>query len=278
MPVTATPRVIDGIRCFAPQTAESYDGYPSAGFDVTVEVEEASFWCRSRNRLILHLMRRHAPLGRRIKFLEIGCGTGNVLRTLRELRGVQLMGSEVYLGGLRHAQKRLKDVEFIQLDATDMPFVDEFDVIGAFDVLEHIPDDALVMRNVWRALVPGGLLLVTVPQYPWMWSRLDEIVRHQRRYTRAQLRARIADAGLEVVWLSAYFCALFPLMAIRRALPERLPAGDTRAEFDAHVRLPALLNGVCDAMTRLDEWAVRARLALPFGGSLVAVARRPAPS
>jgi SAM-dependent methyltransferase len=275
MPETSHPRVIDGIRCYAPEIAESYASYPAEGFDVTVQVEEASFWCRSRNRLVRQLMRRHAPQGRRVKFLEIGCGTGNVLRGLRELPDVHLTGSEVYLGGLRHAQQRFTGIDFIQMDATAMPFADEFDVIGAFDVLEHIDDDVSVLRNVHRALVPGGLLLVTVPQYPWMWSRLDEVVRHRRRYTRSQISARIRQAGLDLVWVSAFFCTVFPLMLIRRAVPSREAAGDTAREFDAHVRLSPVLNTVLSAATRLDEWAIRAGCSLPFGGSLVVVARRP---
>jgi SAM-dependent methyltransferase len=275
MPLTDPPRVIDGIRCYAPQMAESYEGYPAAGFDVTVEVEERSFWCRSRNRLVLDLVRRYAPARRPLKLLEIGCGTGNVLRRLRELPGLELTGSEAYLGGLRHAQRRLPDVEFIQMDATAMPFIDELDLVGAFDVLEHIDDDVAVLRNVRRALIPGGLLLLTVPQYPWMWSRLDEIVRHRRRYTRSGLGSRLSEAGLERVFLSSFFCILFPLMALRRLLPDRQPADDDAAEFESHVRFPRLLNATFDLAMRLDEWAIRAGLRLPFGGSLVAVARRP---
>jgi hypothetical protein len=87
MPETSQPRVIDGIRCYAPEMAESRESQPAAGFDVTVQVEEASFWCRSR--------------------------TGNVLRRLCELPTVALTGSEVCLGVLgspirRDASPRLQ--------------------------------------------------------------------------------------------------------------------------------------------------------------------------
>ncbi len=277
MSVTADGRVIDGITCYAPDLAESYDSYPSEGFDVTVEGEERSFWCRSRNRLLVHLLRRFAPRDRPVKLLEIGCGTGNVLSALRQLPNFELTGSEIYLNGLKHAQRRLPDVRFVQLDATNMPFRDEFDVIGAFDVLEHIEDDVRVAEHAYAALRPGGLFVVTVPQYPWMWSDLDEIVKHQRRYTRGQLVGRLTGAGFEILRCTSFVSTLFPAMAAVRLLSSRQPAAerDTRQAFDNQVRLSGPTNAFCDAAMRVDEALIALGASLPFGGSLAVVARRP---
>ena len=275
MAVTAKGRVIDDITCYAPDVAEDYGSYPADGFDVTVQVEEASFWCRSRNRLVRQLLQRFAPAGGPVRFLEIGCGTGNVLKNLRQLVGVQLTGSEIYLGGLRHARTRLPDVTFIQVDATAMPFDGEFDVIGAFDVIEHIADDGLVLQNIHRSLVPDGVVIITVPQYPWMWSRLDEIVHHQRRYTRRDLSSKLVAAGFRLEYVSSFVMFLFPLMAVSRVSSRSRSANpDSKAEFTSEVQLPPLLNRVFDAVMRLDEWLIRRGVSLPFGGSLVAVARK----
>lgn len=277
MSVLSEGQVIDGITCYAPAIAESYDSYPSEGFDVTAEVEGRSFWCRSRNRLLLSLLRRFAPRDRPVKLLEIGCGTGNVLSALRQLPNFELTGSEIYLNGLKHAQRRLPDVRFIQLDATDMPFRDEFDVVGAFDVLEHIPDDARVAQQSFAALRPGGLFVVTVPQYQWMWSDLDEIVKHQRRYSRRQLLDLLTGAGFEIQLCTSFVSTLFPAMAAVRILSRRQPAGqrDTREAFDNQVRLSGPANTFCDAAMHVDEALIRLGAALPFGGSLAVVARRP---
>jgi SAM-dependent methyltransferase len=266
--------VIDGIRCYAPSIATAHDNYPSEGFDVTVEVEETSFWCRSRNRLVVSLLQRYAPRRTNLRMLEIGCGTGTVLSALRHLPGVRLTGSEIYLSGLHHAQRRLPDVEFIQLDATAMPFIDEFDVIGAFDVLEHIADDERVMGNVFRALTGGGVFLVTVPQYQWMWSELDELVKHQRRYGRRQLVTRLERAGFEVEYSGSFVSTLFPLMAFKRLLSRRAARENTREAFAEHVQLSPLINRTFDRVMRVDEYLVSHGVSLPFGGSLVAVARK----
>ncbi|MGH7738652.1 MAG: class I SAM-dependent methyltransferase, partial [bacterium] len=111
-----------------------------------------------------------------MKFFEIGCGTGFVLQALeRETAGLELFGSEIHLEGLRYARERLARTELFQMDAQHIPFRNEFGGIGLFDVLEHIADDQAVLRQVHQALVPGGGLVVTVPQHAFLWSRVDEL-------------------------------------------------------------------------------------------------------
>ena len=268
---------IDGFRCYAPALAVDYGDYPREGFDVTAEIEARSFWCRTRNRVVRLMFERFADRSRPLDVLEIGCGTGNVLTALRGIANLRLTGSEIYLQGLRHARTRLPDVEFIQLDATDIPFRETFDVIGAFDVLEHITDDEQVIREVHDALRPEGLFIVTVPQYQWMWSQLDEIVHHKRRYGRSALVSKLHAAGFDVLYTTSFVTTLFPLMAAIRLRDKsrRVPPVTGTADFTSQVDLPASLNTLFDWVMRIDESLLKASLSLPFGGSLLAVARRP---
>ena len=207
--------------------------------------------------------------------LELGCGIGGVLTELATHPNLTLTGSEIYLHGLRYARTRLPQIEFIQLDATTMVFSTAFEVIGAFDVLEHIEDDGTAIARVHQALTPGGTFLVTVPQYPSMWSRLDDLVHHKRRYTRRELTSKLRRAGFELPYVGSFVSTLFPLMLASRLLPKRTPKNAALADqFQAEVQFPPLLNAVFDRVMRVDEAAVRMGLSLPFGGSLVAVARK----
>jgi SAM-dependent methyltransferase len=267
--------MIDGFRCYAPAQAMDYGDYPSEGFDVTAQVEANSFWCRARNRVLNTIFARFANRERSLDMLEIGCGTGTVLSSLRTRGNLRLTGSEIYLRGLRYARTRLPEVEFIQLDATNIPFREAFDVVGAFDVLEHIDADELVMRQAFGALRPGGLFVVTVPQYQWMWSQLDELVHHKRRYSRRGLLAKLRAAGFDVVYTTSFVTVLFPLMAAARWRDRGRAGRAARAEFEFHVDLPDPLNRLFDWVMRIDEALLKAGLSLPFGGSLLAVARRP---
>jgi SAM-dependent methyltransferase len=269
-------QTIDGFRCYAPERAFEETDYPTSGFDVSRQVEDTSFWCRSRNRLIGSLVDRYIGSERPVRMLELGCGIGGVLTELVTHPNLSLTGSEIYLHGLRYARVRLPQVDFIQLDATTMPFKSEFEAIGAFDVLEHIDADETAIGRVYEALTPGGLFLVTVPQYPSMWSRLDELVHHKRRYTRVELTGKLARAGFDVVYVGSFVCTLFPLMRLSRLLPRRQTGGQANeaSQFQAEVRFSPLVNSIFDRVMRVDELAVRAGLSLPFGGTLVAVARK----
>ena len=111
-------------------------------------VEEESFWFRSRNRLIIQLVTEFAELGGR--FLEIGCGTGFVLRALARECGQQVTGTELFAEGLEYAQHRVPEADFAEIDARVIPYEGAFDVVGAFDVLEHI-DMTLALCSVCTA-------------------------------------------------------------------------------------------------------------------------------
>lgn len=277
--MSASYEMIDGFRCYAPAVAREGTDYPLDGFEVTAAVEARSFWCRSRNRIVRHLFDRFVARDRPVDVLEIGCGIGGVIQELRRIPNLRLTGSEVYLQGLKYARQKLPDVQFIQLDATDIPFSSEFDVICAFDVIEHIDADVRVMAEVYDALRPGGLFLITVPQYAWMWGRLDEIVQHKRRYSRSELHRKLLETGFHIQRTSSFVSFLFPFMLASR-LRDRFRSAPTgsetvKAEFDAQVNLPRPLNWTFDKVMRGDEFLIRCGVDLPFGGSLLTVACRP---
>jgi SAM-dependent methyltransferase len=266
---------IDGFRCYAPALALECADYPSEGFDVTAEVEANSFWCRSRNRILRQIIERVTDRSRQLAMLEIGCGIGGVIAELRLVPNLRLTGSELYVQGLRYARSRFPDVDFIQLDATAMPFRNEFDVVGAFDVLEHIESDDRAIHGVHDALRPGGLFVVTVPQYQWMWSRLDELVHHKRRYSRWEILAKLRASGFDVLSSSSFVTTLFPAMVASRLLSRRRPTKtNVKEAFASEVTLPPAASRFCDWVMRIDELALRAGISLPFGGSLLVVARK----
>lgn len=275
-PVAPAPFTeIDGIRCYAPAVAVDYTDYPSGGFDVTADVEARSFWCRTRNRVLTQVFERFTDRSRPIEVLEIGCGIGGVIGALRQLGNLRLTGSEIYIQGLKYARKKMPDVDFIQLDATDIPFRDAFDVVGAFDVIEHIDQDEFVMRQVWQALRPDGLFIVTVPQYQWMWGRLDTLVHHKRRYSRRELTDKLRRAGFDVIYTTSFVTMLFPFMALSRLRDRGAAASaDATTDFSDRVTLPGPINQLFDWIMRIDEGLLRLGATLPFGGSLLAVARR----
>jgi SAM-dependent methyltransferase len=258
-----------GIPVLAPAVS---DGFDPASFDMLAEAEERSFWFRQRNALITETLRRYAPEAD--SFLEIGCGNGYVLQAVRDqFPATAVAGAELHPEGLAYARARLPGVPLLQLDARALPFREEFAAIGAFDVIEHIDDDRAALASMHAALVPGGTLLVTVPQHQWLWSRADDAAHHQRRYSRPLLAGRLAEAGFEILTTTSFVTTLLPLMAASRILERRRTAPyDEMREHRSAERAGPLLERPLMAERALIRRGVR----LPAGGSLLAVARRPA--
>lgn len=264
------PEMRDGIPCFAPGLAASEAGFPQAHFAGLAALEAGHFWFRVRNRIILDALAAALPGPGR--FLEIGCGTGFVLEGIAAARpDLDVAGSEIAAGALGFAAGRVGRAALVQMDARAIPFAAEFDGIGLFDVLEHIPEDRAVLAEVHRALKPGGALIITVPQHPALWSRMDEISHHVRRYTWADLRAKLEAAGFAVLRRSAFMTALAPAMWLSRRFGA---AGAETSDGMEEMRINPTLNAVLGTVLEAERRLIRAGLRLPFGGSLLAVARR----
>lgn len=233
-------------------------------------LEESNFWFRARNRLILWALRRYAPSF--TGFLEVGCGTGYVLQGVANaFPGAGICGTEAQTEGLQFAASRVPRATFLQMDARRMPFDREFDVIGAFDVIEHIGEDETVLAQMHRALRPGGHLLLTVPQHPFLWSEYDVRAHHVRRYTGGELRQKLARAGFETVKMTSFVSVLLPLMMLSR-LTRRTESPD----YDplAELRIGRVTNALLELALDIERAVIRAGVPLPVGGSLLAVARR----
>lgn len=265
------PSIVEGFFTFHPDSARDANG-EAARFLRLKEVEPDSFWFQSRNRLLVWALRRYFTTAK--TFLEIGCGTGFVLRGIHQaFPQMSLSGSEALSGILPSARRRLPDALLYQMDARQIPFQEEFDVIGAFDVLEHIADDVQVLSQIFQATRPGGGILITVPQHPFLWSPLDDIAHHQRRYTRKDLLRKVHGAGFEVVRATSFVSLLLPLMAAARIRLRRKGTPNPLEEHSKSRPVRMLLERVMD----MERGMIQMGIGLPAGGSLLVVARRATP-
>jgi SAM-dependent methyltransferase len=266
------PETTDGFTAFAPALASENEGFREEYFAELAALEPTSFWFRARNELILWSIATYFPGAQRI--LEIGTGTGYVLSGIRSaFPASELSGSEIFAAGLAFAARRVPSAHLYQMDARNIPFRDHFDVIGAFDVLEHINDDAAVLNEVARALRPGGGFIVSVPQHPALWSPQDDHALHVRRYTSSRLRRTVEAAGFEVLRMTSFVSLLLPLQFLSRA---RVRQGEPGAAVDAmgDLRQPRALNTALGAVMMVERHLIRAGVSFPAGGSLLMIGRR----
>ncbi len=211
--------------------------------------------------------------------LDIGCGAGNMIHHLARYGRVQ--GVEVDARPVAMARARGYDVR--QGDATrGIPFGDaSFDLVTALDVIEHVDDDAAILREAYRVARPRGILAISTPAFQSLWSYNDDINGHKRRYAPHELRARVERAGFRVRRLTFGFFLVFPLSAPLILLRNRLGA---KKQLRSHHLSPdeyqvemepvsPAVNTILRAIGRIEA-ALVARADLPVGTSLMCIAEK----
>jgi trans-aconitate methyltransferase len=214
------------------------------------------------------LARRLAGPERR-RILEVGCGTGAMVPVLSTYGTVTGMDSSEE--ATTHCKALFPASAFVTGTVPDDVPREAFDVVAALDVLEHIGDDVGALETLGDALVPGGLLMVTVPAYGWLWGPHDELNHHVRRYSRRDLRAAVEAAGFEVERTTYFNSLLFPVAAAVRLARRYLIR---HQEATADLAVPG--RTVNELLTRVfaAERRVLRHVDLPFGVSVLALARR----
>ncbi|HEX5010974.1 MAG TPA: class I SAM-dependent methyltransferase [Planctomycetota bacterium] len=246
----------------------------TAEFDRMFAIEATHWWYRGRRSLVRGALDRHAPARRPLALLDVACATGMSFRFLADygdIRGIDISDETIRLCGQRGIRRIVKG------DAMRLPFAaGSFDVVLALDAFEHFEDDVAAMRETLRVLRPGGLLVCTVPAFMALWSPHDEAYHHHRRYRRPQLRQRLATAGYDVLRSSYSSMTLFlPVLALRRWRRWRGERPGEPPSSDFAVPFPAPVEWLASAITTA-EVAAEQHVNLPFGVSLLAVARKPA--
>ena len=268
------------------------------------ELEERHWWFVGRRAIVDSLLSDrlgNAP-GRDRRILDVGCGTGGMLPILSKYGHVTGIDSEPL--ALDYCRKRgITDVH----PQDSFRAGAEYDVVTLFDVLEHVPGEANFLATMRGYLKPGGLLVVTVPAFEFLWSRHDDLNRHQRRYTRRGLVSVLENAGFEVERSSYFNTLLFPGAAAVRLMsgggrggggrggsvggggsPDGLAASE-RGDSPANARRErAEADNGDEALKQLriggsnrflagvfaSERHLLRHLNLPFGVSLYAIARK----
>ncbi|NNL64756.1 MAG: class I SAM-dependent methyltransferase [Myxococcales bacterium] len=246
--------------------------YPEDGNAFYRQLEEDSFWFRHRNACLLAALGRLPPEG---AIHDVGGGNGFVARALQDA-GYDTTLVEPGPVGAENARKLgVKKVIEATLEEADL---DEGSLaaIGIFDVLEHMPDEAGFLDGLHRHLRPGGRLYLTVPAYDALWSGEDEFAGHHRRYGRGALAATLTRAGFDVEYLSHIFWLLPLPILLFRAIPSRLGlhrSGNTPARQREHGAGGGIANRAISAALSFEPRAIAAGRRIPFGGSLLCVAR-----
>ncbi|MGC1497455.1 MAG: class I SAM-dependent methyltransferase [Sulfitobacter sp.] len=199
--------------------------------------------------------------------VDLGCGPGVQLESWRAY-------ADRVVGIDQHAEQVDENifddgVELVTDDVTDLPFADDsVDLVLALDVLEHVPDVA-VLQQAARVLKPGGTMLVSVPAFQWLWSFRDEGAGHLRRYTKSQICQRVEQAGMQVCRVRYYQFFLFPLVVLSRKLGKT-----SKVTRDAEDFPPGVVNTIFRTINRFEARLDGLGIRFPIGSSIIVTARK----
>ena len=265
-----SPAIVDGFTSFSPLNAHKSEGFEEQFYAQMFDLEAGNFWFKSRSKLINFMIKNYFPEAKNM--LEIGCGSGYVLHTIEKAYpGLSLSGSEIFSKGLSFAAKRVQKATLFQMDAREMPFEAEFDVIGAFDVIEHIEEDQRVLTEMHRTVRVGGGIILTVPQHKWLWSYADEYAHHKRRYTANGLHEILERIGFRVIRMTSFVTLLLPIMYL-----SRLRNRKARPDYDdtAELSVAGFINYAMERVMDVERQLIKYKIPLHAGGSLLVVAKR----
>lgn len=237
--------------------SETYD--PSF-FDQLKRAEEKHFWFQIRRKWIYDKLKEF--ISPPAKVLEVGCGTGNVSSFLSK-KGYLVTGCEFYPQAINRAWPGFM---IVQGDANNLPFEDNnFDIVGLFDMIEHFKDDIKPLKEAFRVVRGGGIIAVTVPAREELWSWVDEISLHKKRYTKEKLELTFLNAGFNPLLIEYIFMTLYPIMKLTR----RNKIGKRDDLFSINTLANLLLKTLFNAERYISQY-----IPIPIGTSLIGIARK----
>jgi len=237
-------------------------------YEIEAQVEAEHWWFAGRRQLFANEITR-ANIRQSSLVLDVGVGSGSNLRMLAEMKFPNVIGLDSNSDVLQICHE--KGFACVQLGSIcNMPFsAESFDFVLATDVIEHVQDDVVALKEICRVLRPGGCVLITVPAFQSLWGLQDEVALHCRRYRLGTLVERVVGAKLTVM-RSYYFNYLLfaPIWAARQIVR----VSKVRLQSENEINSP-LINRVLAAIFRLDI-ATAPLLRPPFGVSALVFAQK----
>jgi len=236
--------------------------------------EEHHWWYAGMRRVALAVLDRALDGRRGLRLLDAGCGTGGTTRDLQ--RFGEVVGVDLAWAALEPARDRgLRDLARASIE--QLPFATAaFDVATSFEVVYHlgVASDMSALREMHRVLKPGGLFMLRVPAHDWLRGEHDRLVHTRHRYSRDEVLRKLGQAGFVVERLSWANTLLFPPAVAKRLLERNNGHAGSREAAEPDLwQPPAVLNTLLKSVVGVEALAIPYGLPLPFGLSVLAVAR-----
>ena len=228
--------------------------------DKIANAEEGHFWFKSRRNLILQTFKKN--ISTQNKIIEIGAGTGSIARMLVN-NNYDVSIGEIHPNGIEYAlNDNDKNLDIYQFNIMKNPFKNHFDVVGLFDVLEHIEDDRLAIKNISDMLTRKGKIVLTVPAHMWLWCEEDDVSNHFKRYNLNTLKQLLIDEGFQIKYATNFFISIVPLLYLR-----------TKSKSSDEIKINPIINFILEKISNVENKLLNF-ISSSVGGSIIIVAEK----
>ncbi|CAG1010581.1 Malonyl-[acyl-carrier protein] O-methyltransferase [Anaerolineales bacterium] len=241
-------------------------------YGLMFEVETAHWWYLGMEKITRATLNQWYSVNFNSSVLDAGCGTGAAMSTYLADYG-HVTGIDVSPLALGFCRKR-NLTSLALASVTNIPFPPEsFDLVTSFDVLyeQAVRNDLAALDEFFRVLRPGGLTLLRLPAYDWLRGQHDLTIHTARRYTVPQVTQLLKDSGFQPLRVTYANTFLFPLALAKRLLERIFPPDPSSSDLSVNV---GMLNGLFKHVLASEAFFV-SRIGLPFGLSVIALARKP---
>lgn len=232
-------------------------------------LEDKNWWYVGKRKIVLFFIKEFLGKRKGVRLLDVGCGTGIMLKKL--IKYGEVFGVDISKFAIEFCKKRTLKKIFLS-SATDLQFPDNyFDLVLVLDILEHLEDDLECLEEVKRVLKTDGVLILSVPAFPFLFSYHDIVLGHKRRYEKKELSKKISSLGFKIYKLTFTNFFIFPIVFIVRNT-KKLIKSKGKLNCDIGI-LPKFFNDLLIVLYKLEVEILK-KTNFPWGVSLLCIAKK----
>lgn len=238
-------------------------------------IQESHWWFKSRNNIILAVLKNNLYNHdiNTYKILDVGCGLGQIFPIFRkfgQVEGIEKNSHFVRVLKNKYPDIKVQNAEFPNPNLENK----KFNLISMFDSLEHIDNPSNILRVANNILKKDGALLVTVPAYTWMWSNIDKLGHHFRRYNKNTLKLEIEKEGFKCIYMSYFMTILFPIVIIYRKVIQKLFFKKNKLD-DLELKKPInILNKFLYHIMSIETYFIQRNISFTYGLSIISIFKK----
>jgi 2-polyprenyl-3-methyl-5-hydroxy-6-metoxy-1,4-benzoquinol methylase len=259
----------NGIIFFHKEDLIKFVEHTKEGLSAIIKGEGYHFWFLTRREYLEEKIKNN--LKSTDFFVEVGAGSGSIAEKAKDICNDTAVIDIQEAGLICAKNKGIKKA--YQMNINKNVFYNHFDAVGLFDVLEHMQDDDLVLHNISKMLKSKGKLFITVPAFQFLWNKRDEIEKHQRRYSMADLKNILTANNFRIIESRYYFFSIFPLLILRSIIWNLSKKNESKNDYLDNIQINPLLNKILLYLTRVENVFFK-YIKPPFGGSLYMLAEK----